>query len=103
MRFLRKVVECMCTELEEADSPAHTLSEPMLDRLHGGPGTGKSCNLKLLKELFTHCGWTMGSESHVAALQAVTAEQLGSDTIHHATGITPFGAAPEGQKKDVQC
>ena len=41
----------------------------------------------------------MGLEYQMAALQAVMADQLGGDTIHHATGINPFGVAPEGQEK----
>ena len=35
-------------------------------------------------------GWNMGLEYQMAALQAVTAELLGGDTIHHACGIDPF-------------
>ena len=70
--------------------------------LHGCPGTGKSEVLKLAKELFQNvCGWNMGMEYQMAALQAVTAQLLGGDTIHHALGINPFGVAsdPKSQEK----
>ena len=60
--------------------------------MHGGPGAGKSMIIKMLKELFRDvCGWQMGLEFQVAALQAVMAQQLGGDTLHHACGINPFG------------
>ena len=61
--------------------------EPLFWCVHGGPGTGKSKVLLLLKELFAKCGWQMGLDYQMAALQAVMAEQLGGDTLHHACGI----------------
>ena len=53
--------------------------------LHGGPGTGKSYVLKLLKELFESVlGWQRGVQFEVVALQATNADALDGDTIHHA-------------------
>ena len=67
-------------------------SEPLLWCMHGGPGVGKSKVLLLIRELFTDvCGWEMGLQYQMAALQAVMAEQLGGDTLHHALGTNPFG------------
>ena len=79
-------------------------SEPLIWCLHGGPGTGKSFVIKLLRRLFTQVlGWEMGVEFQMAALQAVMAEQIGGDTLHHALGIMPSGpqgpAAKESQRQ----
>ena len=47
--------------------------------------------LKLLKELFEEeLGYENGLEYQMVALQAVMAEQLDGDTLHHACGIDPF-------------
>ena len=65
--------------------------------LHGGPGTGKSHVIKFLKEeLFEkECGWISGVDFQFGAFQAVNAESIDGDTLHHALGLTPFG----GKKK----
>ena len=56
--------------------------------LHGGPGTGKSHVILLIQELFKDVlGWTMGVQYQVVAFQAVMAQLIGGDTIHHACGI----------------
>ena len=69
--------------------------------MHGGPGTGKSEVLKMAQELFREvCGWDMGMEYQMVALQAVMAQLLGGDTIHHALGINPFGQ--KSDPKSVQ-
>ena len=59
--------------------------------LHGGPGTGKSYVLKLLKEeLFESVlGWQRGVQFEVVALQATNADALDGDATHHALS-TPF-------------
>ena len=70
--------------------------------LHGGPGTGKSEVLIMVKELFRDVsGCEMGFEFQMMALQAVMAQLLEGDTIHHACGINPFGAKndPKADKK----
>ena len=61
--------------------------------LHGGPGTGKSYVLNLLRcELFEHClGWRQGVEFQVVAFQAVNAEPLDGETIHKALGSAWHG------------
>ena len=57
--------------------------------MHGGPGTGKSHVLRILrKELFEDLmKWTIGVHFQITAFQAVMAQLLGGDTIHHACGI----------------
>jgi hypothetical protein len=61
--------------------------------MHGGPGTGKTHVIKLLKdELFGQVlKWNIGVEFQVVAFQAVMADLLGGDTIHHALNISRFG------------
>ena len=68
------------------------LSEPLRWCMHGGPGTGKSHVIKILKdELFGRLlQWNMGVEFQLVAFQAVMAELLGGDTIHHALNIGIF-------------
>ena len=81
----------MCDELKETSQDA-PVTDPLLWLLHGGPGTGKSEVIKWIKELFQDvCGWQMGLEFQMVALQAVMAQELGGDTLHHACGINPFG------------
>ena len=85
------VAQRICKELEAIQDPSLDPGEPLIWCVHGLPGTGKSFVLKLIRELFdTVMGWNMGLEYQMAALQAVMAEQLGGDTIHHACGIDPF-------------
>ena len=86
MEELEKVAQRMCLELEQ-EGREQKLEEPLLWCVHGGPGTGTSKVLLLLKELFAKCGWQMGLEYQMAALQAVMAEQLGGDTLHHSCDI----------------
>ena len=63
-------------------------SDPLLWLMHGGPGVGKSEVIKLLKEFFEDvCKFNMGLEFQMAALQAVMAEQLNGDTLHHSCGL----------------
>ena len=46
--------------------------------------------------------WEMGVKFQVVALQAVMAELLGGDTIHHALGIPAFGNRRECHNDDLQ-
>jgi len=90
VEMLQRVCQRLCDELAE-DAAEATVREPLMWMLHGGPGTGKSEVLKWCKELFRDvCGWEMGLEFQMMALQAVMAQLLGGDTIHHACGINPF-------------
>ena len=65
-------------------------SEPLRWVVHGGPGTGKSHVVKrvIKDELFNQLlHWQQGLDYQVIALQAVMADILEGDTIHHACGI----------------
>ena len=58
--------------------------------VHGGPGTGKSHVVRdvIKAELFNQIlHWQQGLDYQVIALQAVMADLLKGDTIHHACGI----------------
>ena len=72
-------------------------NEPLRWALHGGPGTGKSYTLNLMrKELFEGVlGWRQGSEFQIVTLQAVMANDLDGDTIHHAFGLNWQGGGDE--------
>ena len=91
-RVAARVVEEESTgEAENLNSGA--LTEPLRWALHGGPGAGKSHVLRLIRtELFDGIlQWQQGIQYKVVALQAVMAEQLEGDTIHHAVGPNKRG------------
>ena len=95
LEMLRIICQRVCDELQEKDTGV-PVSDPLLWLLHGSPGTGKSEVLKYVKELFVDVlGWQIGLEYHMVALQAVMAELLEGDTIHHACGINPFGPSTD--------
>ena len=88
--FCQRIAARVQTELrQERFEEAAEMSEPLRWALHGGPGTGKSYTLNLVrKELFEGIlGWEQGVHFQVVTLQAVMAEQLDGDTIHHALGL----------------
>jgi hypothetical protein len=102
--MLGKICHRLCRELSQ-QAKGLELDEPLLWLMHGGPGAGKSMIIKMLKELFRDvCGWQMSLEFQVAALQAIMAQQLGGDTVHHACGINPFGDnKPQDDKSCKRC
>ena len=90
-KALCRVVNRMMEELGHAANDHIDFGEPLRWLVHGGPGTGKSHVIKQVKELFTDVlHWDMGVEYQIVALQAVMADLLGGDTIHHACGIPVF-------------
>ena len=91
--MVARIADRVVEELRaEADGNAEYW-EPLRWCLHGGPGTGKSHVLKVVKEeLFQGIlKWDMGVNFQIVALQAVMAQLLDGDTIHHACGIPAFG------------
>ena len=76
-------------DLQNESGNAAEASEPFRWVLHGGPGTGKSYTLRLLREnLFEKTlGWQHGVHFQIVSFQAVMAELLNGDTIHHALGL----------------
>ena len=83
--------------IQEISSESLGVLEPLRWAVHGGPGTGKSYVLNhIRKELFEHIlGWKQGDEFQVVTLQAVMANDLKGDTIHHAFGLNWQGLGDE--------
>ena len=96
--MVKMVVQRILEEAKELGEKGCIKSEPMRWLLHGGPGTGKSHVIKIIhEELFQNIlKWIMSMEYQIVALQAVMAEQLQGDTVHHALGIPVF------HKKNMQ-
>ena len=86
------IVTRLKEEVAAVDSGTLDFGEPLRWMIHGGPGTGKSHVLTLVKELFIKVlRWDQDVQFTMVALQAVMADLLGGDTIHHALGIPVFG------------
>ena len=85
--FCRKVADRVAAELS-TDESVGDREEPLRWVLHGGPGTGKSYTVNLLRHgLFEEVlGWKQGVHYQVVTFQAVMADALEGDTIHHAFG-----------------
>ena len=93
-------IETVCARIkheaatgQDRGGAAETNTEALRWALHGGPGTGKSYVLNILRrDLFEKClGWTPGKEFQVVAFQAVNAEPLDGETIHKALGLSWHG------------
>ncbi|CAK9052298.1 unnamed protein product [Durusdinium trenchii] len=96
LQFLQKVCRRLQAEAitgQDRGGAAETNTEPLRWALHGGPGTGKSYVLNLLrKDLFEQrLGWQQGKEFQVVTFQAVNAEPLDGETIHAALGLAWHG------------
>ncbi|CAK9010993.1 unnamed protein product [Durusdinium trenchii] len=96
LQFLQTVCERIRAEAltgQDRGGAAETNTEPLRWALHGGPGTGKSYVLNLLRQdLFQQrLNWQQGKEFQVVAFQAVNAEPLDGDTIHAALGLAWHG------------
>lgn len=87
--FCEKVAGRVTEELRDVRATDCGASEPLRWVLHGGPGTGKSHTLKMVrKELFEELlRWQHGVDFQIVSFQAVMAELLDGDTIHHALGL----------------
>ena len=102
--MVEKVAYRVVEEMQAEAEGRHDHGEPLRWCLHGGPGTGKTHVINLIKdELFQGVlQWDMGIEFQIVALQAVMAELLGGDTIHHALGIPAFGRKNDCHGDDLQ-
>ena len=90
---VEKIAARVIQELRAGPQPTDDdFGEPLRWCVHGGPGTGKSKHvIVFIKELFEKVlHWDMGVHFQLVALQAVMADLLGGDTIHHALGIPVY-------------
>ena len=63
-------------------------AEPLLDLVHGLPGTGKSAVIKWMRRLMEDgLGWEHGVQFVCLAFQNAMAAQINGYTIHHSSGI----------------
>ena len=87
---VEKIATRVMHELHAGPKPTNEdFGEPLRWCVHGGPGTGKSKHvIAFVKELFEQAlHWDMGVHFQMVVFQAVMADLLGGDTIHHALGI----------------
>ena len=97
---ITKVAERVMAELPERQGCAAKVSPPLRWVLHGGPGTGKTHVVRdvIKDELFEQIlSWRQGLDYQVIALQAVMADLLKGDTIHHACGIPVRKKGSDGE------
>ena len=88
---VEKVVKRCIAEMQYRNGESKEVGEPLRWLVHGGPGTGKSHVIQLVKEFFKDVlKQELGVEYQIVALQAVMAALLGGDTIHHALGDALF-------------
>ena len=87
-RVATQVKNDLCTEHVD-ETCARARRPPLRWALHGGPGTGKSYTLRALRaELFEEIlGWKPDVQFKFLTFQAVVANQLDGDTIHHGVGL----------------
>ena len=87
--MVERLANQVCVELRARATNNYDDFHPLRWSLHGGPGTGKSNVIKIIKtELFEKLLQYKSAEYfHIVALQAVMANLLGGDTIHHALNL----------------
>ncbi len=90
--MVRIVAHRVKIEMEAVAKGQVPEGEPLRWLMHGGPGTGKSHVIKILRKCFFAdlLHWNIGVHFQIVALQAVMAELLDGDTSHHACGIPAF-------------
>ena len=72
--------------------------------MHGGPGTGKSHVIKIIKTYVFEqvLKYKIAEDFQNVALQAVMADLLGGDTIHHAFNRPVFGRDQNAISSEVK-
>ena len=90
LAFLEALATRLKTEIAEelGDSKTKTKQEPLLDLVHGLPGTGKTRVIQWMRRLFEEAlGWTHGVQFVMLAFQNSMAAHIDGLTIHHWAGI----------------
>ena len=88
--FLRHLVQRLKQEVYEkqAGRVNESAEEPLLDLIHGFPGTGKSRLIAWMRVLMEQgLGWEHGVQFVCLAFQNAMAAQINGFTIHHWSGI----------------
>jgi len=86
-----------------------SISEPLLDMVHGQPGCGKSRLIGWIREAFEEVlGWQHGVQFVCLAFQNTMAAQIAGETIHHWSGIPVVeadggAAARDPHKLSTKC
>ena len=92
-------VQRLKLELREqrTDTVNQSNREPLLDLIHGFPGTGKSRVIAWQRQLMEEgLGWTHGVQFVCLAFQNAMAAQINGFTVHHWSGIPARGTSGEG-------
>ena len=94
-------------EMKQRTCEAST-QEPLLDLVHGFPGTGKSKVIGWMRSLMEKgLGWVHGIQFVCLAFQNAMAAQINGFTVHHWSGIPPRkadgGASADKQKLSIKC
>ena len=100
-KVVAMVCERICKEIQVLQwKDLSSLDEPLRWSMHGGPGTGKTHVIKIIKkELFENIlGWNMQDEFLVVAMQTQAANLCDGDTIHQAFSL-PCSSEGNGVKK----
>ena len=108
--MVERVADQVFVELRARTSNNYDDFQPLRWSLHGGPGTGKSQVMKIIKtKLFENLlQYKIAEDFHIVALQAVMADLFGGDTIHQfartmATSANDLRKQQEVAKRRLKC
>ena len=97
--FIDKIATRMLQE--NGDMYLGTCSEPLRLLVNGGPGVGKSFAISVMRSLFDDLGWRQTQQYQFASFQAVVANQIGGDTLHHSCGVG-YGQTSTAMQKRME-
>ena len=91
--IVERVADQVCVDIPARNTNNYDNFNPLSWSMHGGPGAGKSHVIKSSKtELFDDTvKFKFAEDVRIVALQAVMADLLGGDTIHHALNLPVVG------------
>ena len=101
---MKNVADRVCDEMDLlASGDYDSLPERLRWSMHGGQNTGDTHVTKIIKDELIEkvLKWNIGVTFQIVALQAVMADLLSGDTIHHAFNLLVFGkkgSKPVGDK-----
>ena len=99
LQFLQHFVNRLKIEILEQQQRTvdNSQAAPLLDLVHGLPGTGKSRVIAWMREIMeTALGWTHGVQFVFLAFQNVMAASINGFTLHHWSGIPAHYAEGDG-------